>query len=63
MKKQELTKLREKGEKEMQSKLTELQAELTTAYLEKNANKLKSPAKIKSIKADIARLKTILNEK
>jgi ribosomal protein L29 len=48
---------------ELEKKLQELSVQLTSAYLAKNARKLKNVSLIKNMRADIARIKTVLVEK
>ena len=61
MKRNDIKALATKKPAELEKQLLTLQADLTKAYLEKNARQLKNTALIKNLKADIARIKTVLN--
>ena len=61
MKKTEFQKTKALSSTELNKKLAELQSQLTTAYLEKNARKLENTALIKKVKAEIAQIQTLLN--
>jgi len=60
MKRNDIKALPTKKPAELEKQLALLQADLTKAYLEKSARQLKNPALIKNLKADIARIKTVL---
>jgi len=63
MKRKELNNLKNLSEKELLSKLGELQAKLETLKFDKKLAKLQSTAQIQQIRRDIARVLTILNLK
>ena len=63
MKRNDITGLHEKDKAELSAQLTELEKELVKARLERSAGKLASPAKVKSLSHDIARIKTVIREK
>jgi len=56
-------KLRELSEDELRSKETELKDKLFKLRFQHSLGQLDSPMKLKNIRKDIARLKTILREK
>ena len=55
--------LKELTVEELQTKLTELKEELFNLRFQHAINQLENPHKIADVKKDIARVKTILNEK
>jgi large subunit ribosomal protein L29 len=63
MKSNEIKELRNLDITKLEEKLSELSVQLTSAYLAKNARKLKNVSLIKNIRADIARIKTVLTMK
>ncbi len=56
-------KLREMTEQELNNKLNELKNELFNLRFQLATGQLENPMRIKSVKKDIARTKTILREK
>ena len=63
MKRNDIKALADKKPAELEKQLSQFKADLTKAYLEKNARQLKNTALIKNLKADIARVKTVLTAK
>ena len=63
MKRKDLNNLKNLSEKELFSKLTELQTKLENLKFDKKLAKLQSTAQIQQIRRDIARIITILKEK
>jgi ribosomal protein L29 len=63
MKSNDIKALRDMDTKQLEDKLKELSVQLTSAYLAKNARKLTNVSIIKTIRADIARIQTVLNNK
>lgn len=63
MKSNDIKALPNKTVVELETQLQNLSESLTNAYLEKAARRLKNPASIKNIRADIARVKTVLRQK
>ena len=63
MKRKDLNNLKNLSEKELFSKLTELQTKLENLKFDKKLAKLQSTAQIQQIRKDIARVLTILKEK
>ncbi|HOM68239.1 MAG TPA: 50S ribosomal protein L29 [Candidatus Paceibacterota bacterium] len=63
MKRKELNSFKNLSEKELFSKLTELQSKLETLKFDKKLAKLQNTAQIQQIRRDIARVLTILKEK
>lgn len=61
MKRNDIKALTDKPKADLEKQLAELQDQLTTAYLQKAARKLKNTSSIKNLKADIARVKTVIN--
>jgi large subunit ribosomal protein L29 len=57
------TELREMTVEQLNSKLGELKEELFNLRFQHAINQLENPHKIADVKKDIARVKTILNEK
>ena len=55
--------LREMTNEELSTKLTELKVELFNLRFQLATGQLESPVKVKFVKREIARVKTILNEK
>ena len=54
--------IREMSVEELQTKLTELKEELFNLRFQLAVNQLDNPARVKAVKKDIARIKTILRE-
>ena len=50
-------------EKELETKLSELKAELFNLRFQLAANQLDNPTRIKAVKKDIARIKTVQRER
>jgi large subunit ribosomal protein L29 len=57
------TEIREMSSIELEKKLKELKEELFNLRFQHAINQLENPHKIADVKKDIARVKTILNEK
>ncbi|OQX71158.1 MAG: 50S ribosomal protein L29 [Candidatus Cloacimonas sp. 4484_275] len=55
--------LRELTNSELQQKLHEMTEELFNLRFQKATNRLENPARIKFVKRDIARIKTLLTER
>ena len=55
--------IRKQNSSELQKELVELKSELFKLRFQHAANGLENPMKIRNIKRDIARVKTILREK
>ena len=55
--------LREMTNEELSTKLTELKVELFNIRFQLATGQLENPVKVKFVKREIARVKTILNEK
>lgn len=55
--------LREMNREELSSKLVELKEELFNLRFQLATGQLENPVKVKFVKRDIARVKTLLNEK
>ncbi|MGL5257225.1 MAG: 50S ribosomal protein L29 [Proteocatella sp.] len=55
--------LREMTQEELSTKLTELKVELFNLRFQLATGQLENPVKVKFVKREIARVKTILNEK
>ncbi len=55
--------LREMTKEELSTKLTELKVELFNLRFQLATGQLENPVKVKFVKREIARVKTILNEK
>lgn len=55
--------LRKSSSDELNVKLDELKAELFNLRFQLAVNQLENPMRIKSVKKDIARIKTIINER
>jgi len=62
MKASELKILREKTREELEKELAELKAELFKLRFQHATNQLENPMKLKEVKKDIARVKTIIRE-
>ncbi|NLU53634.1 MAG: 50S ribosomal protein L29 [Clostridiaceae bacterium] len=62
MKASELKMLREKTREELEKELAELKAELFKLRFQHATNQLENPMKLKEVKKDIARVKTIIRE-
>jgi len=56
------TELRQKSKDELNQSLVELSKEQFNLKMQKGTNQLSRPDKVKSVRRDIARIKTILNE-
>ena len=55
--------IRELSTEQLETKLTELKRELFNLRFQHAINQLENPHKIADVKKDIARVKTLLNEK
>jgi len=55
--------LREMTKEELSTKLTELKVELFNLRFQLATGQLENPVKVKFVKRELARVKTILNEK
>lgn len=62
MKASEMNLLREKTREELEKELAELKAELFKLRFQHATNQLDNPMKLKEVKKDIARVKTIIRE-
>ena len=58
-----VTEIRNLSAEELEAKLKELKEELFNLRFQNTINQLDNPHKIADVKKDIARVKTILNEK
>ena len=58
-----VTEIRKLSAEELEKKLTELKEELFNLRFQHAINQLENPHKIADVKKDIARVKTLLNEK
>ena len=58
-----INKIKEMSSPDLEKELGELKSELCKLRFTKKANGLDNPMKIKEVKKDIARIKTILNER
>ena len=58
-----INKIKEMSSPDLEKELGELKSELFKIRLKKKSNGLDNPMKIKEVKKDIARIKTILNER
>ncbi|MDI9514853.1 MAG: 50S ribosomal protein L29 [Clostridiaceae bacterium] len=63
MKASDLKELREKTRDELNEELNELKAELFKLRFQHATSQLENPMKLKAVKKDIARVKTIIREK
>jgi len=63
MKTSELKALREKSREELNKELAELKAELFKLRFQHATNQLENPNKLRMVKRNIARVKTIIREK
>ncbi|HAH79239.1 MAG TPA: 50S ribosomal protein L29 [Ruminococcaceae bacterium] len=54
--------VREMSTEELESKLKDLKAELFNLRFQLTINQLENPMRIKAVKKDIARIKTVLRE-
>ena len=54
--------LRKKNSSELQNELQELLKEQFKLRMQKSSGQLSSPARFKSLRRDIARVKTVMNE-
>ena len=55
--------VRELSRKELNQKLSDLKAELFNLRFQNAINQLENPMRIRAVKSDIARIKTIITEK
>lgn len=55
--------IREKSQLELQKELAELKSELFKLRFQHATNQLENPMKLKEVKKDIARVKTIMRER
>jgi len=55
--------IREKSQLELQKEFTELKSELFKLRFQHATNQLDNPMKLKDVKRDIARVKTIMRER
>ena len=62
MKSTEIAKIRELNEAELQTRLKDLKTELFNLRFQHAINQLDNPMRIKAVKKDIARIKTIIRE-
>ena len=58
-----INKIKEMSSPDLEKELGELKSELFKLRFTKKSNGLDNPMKIKEVKKDIARIKTILNER
>ena len=58
-----INKIKEMSSPDLEKELGELKSDLFKLRFTKKANGLDNPMKIKEVKKDIARIKTILNER
>jgi len=63
MKASDLKELREKTREELNEELNELKAELFRLRFQHATSQLENPMRLKQVKKDIARVKTIIREK
>lgn len=63
MKKAELTKLRAKGEEELEKIVADKRLEAIKTRADIKANREKNPKKVKNIRQDIAQILTLIREK
>ena len=56
-------KLREKNNEELQQELLELSREAFNLRMQKGTGQLSRPNQVKAVRRDIARVKTIINER
>jgi len=63
MKKKQLNELHNKTVEELKKELTDAQSVLSTNLFEKGSNKLKNTAQLKTMRKNIARIKTLLHMK
>lgn len=63
MKAEELKSLRTKSVAELESEVKELKSELFKLRFQLATNQLDNPVKIREVKKDIARVKTLIKEK
>ncbi len=63
MKRQDITALHGKSVAELTETLVALQTTLSKARLKKAAGKAENPAEVRELADDVARMKTIINEK
>lgn len=57
-----IDKVRELGAEELRNKLSELQEELFHARIQKETAQLDQPGKVRSLRKDVARVKTVLRQ-
>ncbi len=55
--------IRNMNNQEIEAKITELKSELLNLRFQKATGNLENTAQIKTLKKDVARMKTVLNEK
>ena len=55
--------IREKSQLELQKELAELKSELFKLRFQHATNQLENPMKLKDVKRDIARVKTVMRER
>ena len=55
--------LRNKTEKELETRQSELSEQLFKLRFQRSTGRLENPMKIREVKREIARIKTLLNEK
>lgn len=58
-----VSEVRELSMKELNQKLSDLKAELFNLRFQNAINQLENPMRIRAVKSDIARIKTIITEK
>lgn len=58
-----ITELRDLTNEELQAKLTDFREELFNLRFQKALNRLDNPLRIKVVKRDVARIKTLINER
>ena len=62
MKSSEIRKIRELSEAELEKKLQDLKEELFNLRFQHAINQLENPMRLKAVKKDIARIKTVIRE-
>lgn len=55
-----IEKVRELGQEELQHKLTDLEQEIFHARIQKETGQLDQPGKVRDLRKDLARVKTVL---
>ena len=58
-----ITELRDLTNEELQAKLTDFREELFNLRFQKALNRLDNPLRMKVVKRDVARIKTLINER